>query len=676
MSFVAVTVSTPTAEQPAVSPPRRTAGHRWLSRTARLHAVGLVSFISAGFLGRLTLIEDSGLALLWPAGGVAATWLFFSPRSQRGVLLVVLGAAAFLFNVTTGATPGVSSAFAVSNLLQVLVFLLLLERLCPDLWGLSGRLPLAGVRTLTCVTGAAAAGALVGVLAGQVGMALVRGGPQVEVAGVWVGRNFAGILAVFAIVHLMAYRFAGEERAVHVPRWHWVAMVTVTVAVYAPAFGQRTLPLAFMAMVAVLWVGLRSDAVVGAAHAVLGGTIAVVLTLLDRGPFHLVPDLLTRALVVQLFLVVVLVAVLYLSAAREEQALVAQDLARERAHAAAQAELVESAFAHVSDALLVVGEDGSILDANPSARRVLDMLFDKVPGRVGELAVRRRDGAEVPRDQTPAIRALRGEVVEREEVVVTDRHGRRHAFSVDATPLRGPGAARVVVTFRDVTEESDKLDQLAAFAKVVAHDLRGPLTALQGWADVARQSAEPGTPVGPGLVTALDRIRTSSARLAALVEDLLLHATADERTIREDTVDVQGLLADITTTRGLEGTLEVGVIPQVRGDVVLLRHLMDNLVGNAVKYVAPGTEPHVAVHGLREGDHVLISVCDNGVGVPQTQREKIFDRFERLPGTGVDGTGLGLSICRTIAERHGGRIDVDDGPRGEGSCFTVTLPAA
>jgi signal transduction histidine kinase len=103
---------------------------------------------------------------------------------------------------------------------------------------------------------------------------------------------------------------------------------------------------------------------------------------------------------------------------------------------------------------------------------------------------------------------------------------------------------------------------------------------------------------------------------------------------------------------------------------------VDNLVGNAVKYVADGVVPHVVVAGVRRGDRVEVTVTDNGIGVPPALRHAVFHRFERVPGTGRQGTGLGLSICQTIVERHGGTIEIDDGPGGRGSVFRVVLPAA
>lgn len=649
-------------------------GLRGRGRLAALHAVGLLGFLGAGFLGRATVLDDSGLALLWPAGGVAASWLFLAPRSQRPVLLGVLGVAALAFNVTTGASLAISGAFAVSNVLQVLVFLRLVDRWCPELWGVRGDRPLAAVRPLTAVTLAAAGGAVLGVGAGQVLMELVPGGPTVGLALVWGGRNFAGLLSVFAVVHLVAYRLSGAERSTRVPPWEWSAMTAVTLLAYGPAFAQDALPLAFLPVVAVLWVGLRSDAVVAAAHALLGGAVAVSLTVVDRGPFSLVPDVLDRALVVQLFLTVVLVSGLYLSAAREERVHAAQDLAAERARAEQQAELLATALANVSDGVAVLGADGRVLDANPAARHLWGLLAPVGGELAGGTSLQHLDGSTVLPGRLPAERALRGEAVHGEELVLVEADGTRRTVSVHATPVRGAGPALVVSTVRDVTEERAQVDELSAFAAVVAHDLRGPLAAMQGWAELAQHlgAADPSVP--QDLVLALDRLRAGSIRLGDLLDSLLVHATSRDRAVAREPVDLGALVSEVAAARGLERWVEVHPLPTVLGDVVMLRHLVDNLVANAVKFVADGVVPHVVVAGHRERGRVVLTVTDNGIGVPEEMRRAVFQRFQRVAGTGRQGTGLGLSICRTIAERHGGDITVGPGPDGTGSTFTVRLP--
>jgi signal transduction histidine kinase len=112
---------------------------------------------------------------------------------------------------------------------------------------------------------------------------------------------------------------------------------------------------------------------------------------------------------------------------------------------------------------------------------------------------------------------------------------------------------------------------------------------------------------------------------------------------------------------------------EVHGDAAMLRQLVDNLLGNAVKYVAPGVRPHIIVSGQQTGSFLLVTVDDNGIGVPPEQRRSIFENFQRA-ATGYSGIGIGLAICQRIVARHGGTITVEDNPHGKGSRFAVTLP--
>jgi signal transduction histidine kinase len=115
-------------------------------------------------------------------------------------------------------------------------------------------------------------------------------------------------------------------------------------------------------------------------------------------------------------------------------------------------------------------------------------------------------------------------------------------------------------------------------------------------------------------------------------------------------------------------------LPEVLGDRVQLSQVFQNLIGNAVKYRDPGRSPLVAVGGEVHGDAVEVRIADNGLGIPEDSRARIFEPFQRVHGTaGVPGSGIGLAVCKKIVERHGGRIWVESRP-GQGSVFRFTLP--
>jgi signal transduction histidine kinase len=121
--------------------------------------------------------------------------------------------------------------------------------------------------------------------------------------------------------------------------------------------------------------------------------------------------------------------------------------------------------------------------------------------------------------------------------------------------------------------------------------------------------------------------------------------------------------------------VDVGELPVLRGDPGQLRRVFQNLLGNAIKFTAPGVAPRVTVSGAPAEAGVEIAVADNGIGIDPTQVERAFEMFARIPGRAAEyqGTGLGLAISRRIVERHGGRLRMEPNAGG-GSVFRVTLP--
>jgi signal transduction histidine kinase len=255
-------------------------------------------------------------------------------------------------------------------------------------------------------------------------------------------------------------------------------------------------------------------------------------------------------------------------------------------------------------------------------------------------------------------------------------------ISLSATRL--PGDGHVVVVFHDVTADRRRRDELASFAGVVAHDLLNPLATIEGWAEALHQSLSERH--DHESVGSLVRIQRAALRMRSLIDGLLAFTTARDTTIAAVPVDLTELVGDIVAGRvdqaqaggGPVPVFVVGELAPVEADPVLTRQLFDNLIGNAVKYTAPGVTPRVRVTGATTADgRVRIDVVDNGIGIPAGQHEAVFHDFHRAHRTAdYPGTGLGLAICKRIVERHGGTITAADNPSGHGSRLTFTLPAA
>ena len=228
----------------------------------------------------------------------------------------------------------------------------------------------------------------------------------------------------------------------------------------------------------------------------------------------------------------------------------------------------------------------------------------------------------------------------------------------------------------DAVELRSANNQLRDFVYAVAHDVRGPLSTIQGFADLlyGHDVADP-----EDATAALREIRESARNLSSYLADLLAFATADGRTLQSELLSFNELMDDATTRlrepiRSRHAELIVDATGELWADRVLLGQALQNLIANAINYTPTDRDPVVRVT-MRAADHGwTLEVADNGAGVPVTERTSIFDPFRRgSTGARTAGTGLGLALCRRVAERHGGRITVDDAPDG-GARFRVVVP--
>lgn len=216
------------------------------------------------------------------------------------------------------------------------------------------------------------------------------------------------------------------------------------------------------------------------------------------------------------------------------------------------------------------------------------------------------------------------------------------------------------------------------FLSAAAHDLKNPLTAILGHAQLMVRRAER-EPAESANIQGLRRLESDAQRMRRLVDQLLDASRVEEGRLlgTRDTVDLAALAAEICERACLEShqiVLEAQEPVVGEFDRVRLEQLMDNLVSNAVKYSPEGGEVRVKV--WIEGEEAHITVTDRGIGMPASDLPHIFDRFHRASNTSgrsMPGSGLGLFICRGITQEHGGHIWATS-VLGEGSTFHVVLP--
>ena len=235
--------------------------------------------------------------------------------------------------------------------------------------------------------------------------------------------------------------------------------------------------------------------------------------------------------------------------------------------------------------------------------------------------------------------------------------------------------SRIEESFAARTESEGRLRRFVADA---SHELRTPLTAIRGFAELHRQGAVTGEAETKELVA---RIERESMRMSALVEDLLVLARMDQGPKMEiKPVNLSELVTDAVESARAAGpghpiTLDAGSEIYALGDNNRIHQVVANLLANARVHTPVGTQIKVSI--TQSEKEVAISVSDNGPGLSDVDREKIFERFYRVDPsrqrTGEEGSGLGLSIVDAVMRSHGGHVSVDS-KLGEGTTFTLHFP--
>jgi len=319
----------------------------------------------------------------------------------------------------------------------------------------------------------------------------------------------------------------------------------------------------------------------------------------------------------------------------------------------------------IEDGVIILDDKHNILSINAAARRTFGLWQeDHVNGKPvtgilphPDLKALLQKGANNP--------------VPHHEIAFDD--GR--VLNAQYTPIPSVGIA---ITMQDITylKQVDRLKN--EFVNTVSHDLRSPLTAILGYVDLLERVG----PINDQQREFIRRVQVSVENITSLVNDLLelgrIEAGFDSQ---NETVPLEGILRySIETFSGqisekrLDMHLELPTeIPSIHGNPIRLRQMLDNLLGNAIKYTPEGGA--ITVEMEVQGEQLILRISDNGPGVPPADQPHIFEKFYRASNVpkGVGGSGLGLAIVKSIVDSHQGRIWVES-LLGKGSTFTVVLP--
>jgi PAS domain S-box-containing protein len=381
------------------------------------------------------------------------------------------------------------------------------------------------------------------------------------------------------------------------------------------------------------------------------------------------------------------------------------------------------------DPLVTINPDGTISDVNEATVRATGLPREALIGthfssyftdperaRAGyetvfregtvtdyALELRHRDGRIMPvlynaavyRDESGAIAgifAAARDVTERkraEEALLAaynqldDRVRERTADLVEANRSLEREIAEHRATAAVLEQRSLELarsnDELQQFAYIASHDLQEPLRAIAGFTELIERRYR-------GRLDAkadryIDFIINGTNQMQQVIQDLLAYSRVQTKAHEFGLTDAH--LAVEQALRNLQASIRdrhavvtiEGRLPEIYADEIQVTQVFQNLIGNALKFQAPGATPRIRISAALEGDEWRFSVADNGIGIDERHIERIFMLFQRLHAKGeYEGTGIGLAICKRIVERHGGRIAVESIP-GAGSTFIFSIPA-
>jgi signal transduction histidine kinase/CHASE2 domain-containing sensor protein len=343
-----------------------------------------------------------------------------------------------------------------------------------------------------------------------------------------------------------------------------------------------------------------------------------------------------------------------------------------------RARFVSQAMRSVEDGLAIAGPDARIVFVNPSAAATLQLTTDIAVGQplFGRLAAldNRIEDAELLRallvDRTP---------VEREVSVRSPRPRRLVLRAAPVLSTTGSAVIGIVASLSDITRQAELQQTKNDVISLVSHEMRTPLTAIQGLSELLAAYDIPGERRREMTLAINDEVKRLTRMITQYLDIARLESGAT--VLRLAPVRIEPLIerlmlmaATAAEGKGIRLRREVAqALPGIAVDGDLLFRALENLVSNAVKYSPPGTE--VTISARATESEMLIEVADEGPGIPAVDAERIFEKFYRVPrveDADVPGTGLGLSLVREIVELHGGSVHVQ-GNSPSGSVFVVRL---
>ncbi len=349
---------------------------------------------------------------------------------------------------------------------------------------------------------------------------------------------------------------------------------------------------------------------------------------------------------------------------------------------------LQAIISYSADGILIVDAQCNIIGFNPAFARLTGWTVDELRGQncAEALKFKTISGNGTCGETCPVRLGTfvnRPEIECRSEVEIITKDSEKRdvelSYSVILSPQRDILGG--IIGARDITARKEAEELQTTFLSVISHELQTPIAIIKGYAGLY---ADETTPINPEQIREkMQIIEEESNRLSKLVENLLYASRlqAGGLELERSPVVLPGLInrvvqkmKDVSKQHKVQAVLPEE-LPAVLADYDKIQQVLVNLIENAIKYSPRGGT--ITIEASPNSNEVVVSVSDQGIGIPEGERQRVFDRFSRLDSRYVrerQGAGLGLYICKAIVEAHGGRIWVEAVPGGTGSRFNFTLP--
>ncbi|HSN34101.1 MAG TPA: PAS domain S-box protein, partial [Ideonella sp.] len=313
------------------------------------------------------------------------------------------------------------------------------------------------------------------------------------------------------------------------------------------------------------------------------------------------------------------------------------------------------------DGMVITTPQGSVLDANAAACAMSGYSREELLG-CGFAQLARKDGSALE------VEIVSGPMPDGSVLaIMRDVTERRRAEAL----VRQANASLERVVHERTAELEEANRALESYNFSVSHDLRQPLNAIAGFAELLQDG-------GADPDECVREIGLNAARMEQMIDSLMWLSRAARGTLARSEVDMKALaeavVRDLAAGAASRAQVTVGDLPAACGDPVLLRQVWVNLVGNALKYSRNAPQPRVEIGGARRDGRLEYTVRDNGVGFDMRDAARLFGAFQRLrSAAGFEGSGIGLAIVQRILRRHGGEVRAESAP-GKGATFRFSLP--